>query len=134
MVPPKRAFFVAALALALAAVALIVWQPTSSESGWTMQTVQAPLSVNTTDRPCSSVDSSLYFDRFCMAIIATPGGVLLNGTFDHGPWTSLMGFQLSNNALCHIGCPTNATWTSPDGTGRILWQFSTLLVAIEALN
>ena len=133
-VPPRRAVLVAVLALAVVAVALIVLQPTSPGSGWMMRTVQVPLSANTTTRPCFWVNSSLYLDRFCMTILPTPGGAILNGTLDHGPSTSPMGFQLTNSALCHAGCPTNAMWTSPDGTGRVSWNLSSFAILIEARN
>lgn len=135
MVPPKQALLVIALALGCLLVALIVWQTTSSVSSWTTQTVRVPFSTNASNSTCYTVNSSLHVDRFCMSIIATPGAAFLNGTFDHG-WgnNSSARFELSNDATCHTGCPTSATWTSPDGTGRVVWQFSTFLVTIESFD
>ena len=102
--------------------------PTTGASiPWTERTV----SVSENTGSCYFVNSSANADRFCLVLFLTPGGPFLNGTFDHGPGTAAFAFELGEGPC--VSCSTNATWTSPDGTGQVYWTF-TWSVTLRALN
>ncbi len=101
-------------------------------SSWTERTV----TLSPVSQSCYFVNSSAHADRFCLRLLASPGGLILNGTFDHGPGTNVSAVAMGQGLACAMNpsnCPPGRTWTSPDGSGRIWWTF-TSNVTLEALN
>jgi hypothetical protein len=108
---------IAVLAAAMTIVAVVVLPPAPS---WTERTVTLSLM----SYGCYWENSSAHQDRFCLLLEPTPGGLLLNGSFDHGPGGGPgTGIQMGTGP-CASGCPTSATWTAPDGSGRLFWTFA----------
>jgi hypothetical protein len=107
-------------------VGVLESQPKSAGGSWAGQNVQFPLETGS-DKPdnCVFVNSTVNTDRFCLSLIPGGGGYELNGTFDHGPFTESDPVYMSEGPPCASSCPSSATWTSPDGTGRIWWGFTT---------
>ena len=64
--------------------------------------------------------------RFCLWIALGAPGYEMGGTFDHGPGTGTEAFEDGQGGSCSgVFCPANWIWTSSDGTGRFVWNFTT---------
>lgn len=108
--------------------------PGQAGAQWTSRSVQLPLSSPGGEpRYCYFVNSTAHSDRFCLALIPGPAGYILNGTFDHGTTTINSTIQMAEGPPCVSNCRASATWTSVDGTGQILWDF-TSSVTLSALD
>jgi len=105
----------------LVLVAVLLSTPTE----WTSRSVT--LTANITGGPpsCYFVNTSVNHDRFCLLLYPGAPGYRLNGTFDHGLGSPSVPFAFVQGPPCVSGCPTDVTWTSPDGTGQIYWAFTT---------
>ena len=86
------------------------------------QWIERTVNVTENTRTCYYVNSSAHVDRFCLVVFFTPGGAILNGTFDHGPGTLGATFVMGSGP-CLSECPAGETWASPDGTGQVYWTF-----------
>ena len=120
-------FVAAVIAIVLAGVLLAIPGP------WTERTVE--LIGSPPGEPvnqCYFVNSSVHQDQFCLALWFGPAGNILNGSFDHGPGTLRIAFEMSLGP-CASNCPSSETWTSADGTGQVYWTFNQY-VTLRALN
>ncbi len=138
MIAPRWAATVAGIAICSVLVWIILPMPSGlgvlqtresttgaklpTAAGWTLDVVQFHYPRWGPD--CQFVNSSAHVDRFCLQLYGGPAGYILNGTFDHGARSPSYALYLSQSPPCRSMCPTNATWISPDGTGRIWWGFS----------
>lgn len=125
----------AGVAVAAALLGASGWYaPSPVPQQWVSLTLQLALSSPGGEpRHCYFVNSTAHSDRFCLALIPGPAGYIVNGTFDHGPGTPASPVYLAEGPPCVSDCRTSATWTSPDGTGRIVWEF-TPTVTLTALD
>ena len=105
----------------------VIWPGTSasapSSGPWVERQVELP--VGPTLPSCWFVSSTVVTDRFCLSLNETPAGYTLGGLFDHGIGTAAIPVQLTEGPPCLLGCPSSATWISPDGTGSLVWNFTT---------
>ena len=99
----------------------------------TQLTVPYPPSGSPSDPSCYLLGPSLHPDRFCLWAVDAPFGAVLAGTFDHGSGTTSVNISAVEFGPCLSNCPAEALWTSPDGTGRLVWVFAGN-VTLEVLN
>lgn len=100
---------------------------------WVERTVVIAGSLTPPQPACSTISSGVYSDRFCLSLTYAAAGEVLNGSFDHGAGTPVAVIYLAEGPLCVSGCPSVASWFSPDGTGKLTWNFTTS-VTISVLD